>query len=63
PALCADLLDGGFDGWWEVEIQSEKLWAGDQVSLIRASYDAARGVLETAVSPAAENAGVTDPGR
>lgn len=52
PAICADLLDAGFRGWWEVEVLSGALWAGDQVALIRASYEAATAVLGQALAQA-----------
>ncbi|TDD15097.1 sugar phosphate isomerase/epimerase family protein [Nonomuraea diastatica] len=55
PAICADLLDAGFDGWWELEILSETLWAGDQVALVRASYESALRTLEKALSMAAKS--------
>jgi sugar phosphate isomerase/epimerase len=50
PSLCADLLSAGFRGWWEVEVLSEALWAGDQVALVRASYEATITVLDKALS-------------
>ncbi|MEO3802531.1 sugar phosphate isomerase/epimerase [Nonomuraea sp. B1E8] len=53
PAICRDLLTAGFDGWWELEILSETLWAGDQISLVRASYASALRTLEKALSMAA----------
>jgi sugar phosphate isomerase/epimerase len=51
-SICTDLLAAGFDGWWEVEIISEALWAGDQTALVRASYDAASEVLTGALARA-----------
>ncbi|MFI9842492.1 sugar phosphate isomerase/epimerase family protein [Nonomuraea sp. NPDC051941] len=63
PAICADLLDGGFGGWWELEILAENLRAEDQVSLIRASYNSAREVLGTALSLAKENGARTESGQ
>lgn len=48
PGMCADLLRVGFAGWWELEVLSERLWAGDQVALVRASYEAAVAVLDKA---------------
>ena len=50
PAMCADILDAGFRGWWEVEILSESLRSGDQAALARAAHDAAAEVLRQALA-------------
>jgi sugar phosphate isomerase/epimerase len=57
PGLCADLLDSGFTGWWEVEVLSEALWAGDQTALVRAANEAATAVLSKAKSIAGGRGG------
>lgn len=51
-SICADLLGNGFDGWWEVEVLSEALWAGDQTVLVRESFEATRVLLGKALSRA-----------
>jgi sugar phosphate isomerase/epimerase len=49
-AICADLIRTGFGGWWEVEVLSEQLWAGDQLALVRACHRAATVVLSRALA-------------
>jgi sugar phosphate isomerase/epimerase len=48
PTMCAQLLAAGFTGWWEVEVLSERLWAGDQRELVSATHRAATEVLDKA---------------
>lgn len=48
PSICAELLDAGFTGWWEVEILSRTLRAADPAELIPACHRAAVAVLERA---------------
>ena len=50
PGICAELLRAGFSGWWEVEVLSDALWSGDQIALVRASYDAAVAVVDEALA-------------
>jgi len=49
-AVCADLIEAGYNGWWEVEVLSKALWAGDQAALVPACHRAAAKVLGQAMA-------------